>query len=191
MVALREPHLIFPKTEGQWAVPKLVFEHFLRGDDLYQSGEFEQALHEYDAAVALRPDHPDILNNRGAALGHLGRHQEALAAYDRALALRPDDPDSLTNRGVTLGHLGRHPEALADFDRALALRPDQPATLYNIACLYSLWGRYDESLRLLERAIAGEESRRGRAGQDEDFVSLRAHPQFGPRFEKLISGKQD
>ncbi len=39
--------------------------------------------------LALTPDHPDALYNRGNALSALGRYAEALAAFDRALAAAP------------------------------------------------------------------------------------------------------
>jgi len=148
---------------------------------------YQEALADCDRALELRPDHPTVLNNRGNALGYLQRYDEALADYNRALELRPDDPDTLNNRGITLGYLRHYEEALADFNRALELRPDDPKALYNIACLYSLWQRYDESLQWLEKAIAGDASYRAKAAEDEDFAALRADPQFGPRFQKLMA----
>ena len=50
----------------------------------------EQALADFDAALALMPGHPAALYNRGNALSALGRYQEALAAFERALAAAPN-----------------------------------------------------------------------------------------------------
>ena len=148
---------------------------------------YEEALADCDRSLQLRPDHPDTLNNRAVALRHLQRYEDVLADYNRALELRRDDATILSNRGLALAYLQRYEEALADFNRALQLRPDHTGTMYNVACLYSLWRRYDESLEWLEKAIARDATFRARAAEDEDFAGLRAHPQFGPRFQKLIS----
>src|SRR5215475_11833364 len=55
-----------------------------------QQRRFDEALANYDRALALRPDDADALCNRGVTLHELQRFDEALASYDRALALRPD-----------------------------------------------------------------------------------------------------
>jgi tetratricopeptide (TPR) repeat protein len=157
-----------------------------RGIAFRRLQRYEEALADYNRSLELRPDHPNTLNNRGNALSDLGRHQEALADYNRSLELRPDDPSTLNNRGLALGYLQRYAEALADFNRSLELRPDHADTIYNTACLYSLWERYDEALQWLDKAIARDASCRRDAAGDEDFAGLRADPEFGPRFEKLI-----
>ena len=89
-------------------------------------------------------------------------------------------------RGNALYALGRYEEALADYNRALDPRHEDPAVQYAIACLCSLLERYDEALQWLEKAISGNPENRAVAREDEDFAALRADPQFGPRFEKLI-----
>jgi protein O-GlcNAc transferase len=77
-----------------------------------------------DRALAIRPDYPDALNNRGLALLALARHGEALASYDRALAIKPDYVEALTNRSDALAELARHEEAANDFERLLGIKPD-------------------------------------------------------------------
>ena len=125
MVALTEPRplLVDREPAGDWKVAE-VLEHFRRGNQLSDDGEFAGALAEYDAALRSVPDDPAFLNNRGAALSRLGRDNDALAAYERVLLLSPDDPVALHNRGVALAQLGRYEEAVAAYDRALALVPD-------------------------------------------------------------------
>lgn len=65
-------------------------------------------------ALALRPDHPETLNNRGNALRTLYQHAEAL-----------------NNRGNTLRELGRMDEALQSFARVLVFRPDDADAHWN------------------------------------------------------------
>jgi tetratricopeptide (TPR) repeat protein len=232
-------------------------DHFLRGNAFYAAQDFQSALQEYNEALALRPDDPDTLHNRGNTLDHLERYKEALADFSRALELAPDEVDILNSRGITLGRVQRYEEALADFNRARRLRPDhlqtlnnrgltlaklgrleealtdldralefEPDTAYVLsthalalsklgqheralgefdralsanstdphilndrACAFSVSSHWQESLRDLATAIAGEPRYRAFACKDPDFAGLRAHPEFGPRFEKLIQEK--
>ena len=120
------------------------------------------------------------------ALQHSGDLEGAIGEYGELLKLRPDDPATLGNRSIALGYLRRYEEALAGYNRVLELHLDDARTMYNVACLYALWERYKESLQWLDKAIAGDPANRALAREDEDFAGLRAHPEFGPRFQKLI-----
>jgi len=53
-------------------------------------GQFEEALEQYRAAIAIAADEPVPLSNSAYALFFLGRRDEAYAMVDRAFAIRPD-----------------------------------------------------------------------------------------------------
>jgi tetratricopeptide (TPR) repeat protein len=115
---------------------------------------YQAALAAYNRTLALQPDDPNTLNNRGIILLRLGRYDEALADFNRALALRPDNLEILNNRGAALGKLGRYQEALADHNRSLALRPDYPEALTNRGAVLGNLGRHQEALADLNRVLA-------------------------------------
>lgn len=133
--------------------PETYFERFGHALALRRSGDVEDAIKEYGELLKLRPDDPDVLNNRAVTLRHLKRYEEALADYNRALELRPDDPKILSNRGNTLDDLKRYEEALADYNRSLALRPDDAGTLNNRGVTLSHLQRYDEALADYNRCL--------------------------------------
>src|SRR5262249_28622264 len=116
-----------------------------------------EALANFDQALALGTDSAEVLNNRGAALGHLARPREALEAFDRAVACRPDYLEAYTNRANTLKGIGRFQDALEDLDRALTIAPDHVPSLWSKSLLkLSLgefaqgWPLYEARLRLPE-----------------------------------------
>ncbi|MEM9006158.1 MAG: tetratricopeptide repeat protein [Cyanobacteria bacterium P01_F01_bin.86] len=102
-----------------------------QGNLLLADQDFATAIAAYDAALALQPDDPTALYNKGIALSNLGRYEVAIAAYDAALALQPDAPSALNNKGYALSNLGRYEAAIAAYDAALALQSDDPTALNN------------------------------------------------------------
>ena len=128
-------------------------EHFARGNAFHAAQDYEKALAQYNAALALRPDDPATLHNRGAVLHELKRYQEALPDYNRSLELRPDDPNTLSTRGVTLDDLERYEQALADYNRSLELQRDDPATLNLHGGTLCHMNRYEEALADCSRSL--------------------------------------
>jgi tetratricopeptide (TPR) repeat protein len=114
---------------------------------------YVEALASYDRALALRPEHADMLNHRGLILQELKRFDAALASYDRALAARPEHADTLNNRGNALKALKRFDEALASYDRALAVRPDFIEAFYNRGNTLKELKRFVAALASYDRAL--------------------------------------
>jgi tetratricopeptide (TPR) repeat protein len=96
-------------------------DHNKRGDLLVGLGRWEEALAEFDQAVALNDELAQVHNNRGLALRNLGRLDEALAAYEQAISLDPRSDMAWQNKAVVLWHLGRFVEQLAAADQAVQL----------------------------------------------------------------------
>jgi hypothetical protein len=104
-----------------------------RGLALAALARHEEAVAEFDAALAMSPGNPAAHYNRGISLFNLGRYGDAVAAYDNALSIAPDHVKALNNRGLTLQALNRHDEALASYSKALAIRKDYADAHFNQA----------------------------------------------------------
>ena len=59
-----------------------------------QDGNFENALSFFEQALLLKPDDPDLWNQKGVTLRSLGRYDDASECYNRSLQLDPRDRDS-------------------------------------------------------------------------------------------------
>jgi hypothetical protein len=115
-----------------------------------------EALQSFDRALALNPNSPSDLLNRGALLQDLGRHAEALENYDQALAIVPKAPNILMNRASALAMLGRYAEAEAAYDTVLALAPKQHVALTHKGLAVKHQGRFAEAQALMRQALALE-----------------------------------
>ena len=87
--------------------------------------EYDQALADFDAAIATNSSIAEAHVDRGAALVMLGRQPEAIAAIDKGLALKPDEPQNgYFIRAMARERAGDVKGAYADFKRAAELAPD-------------------------------------------------------------------
>jgi tetratricopeptide (TPR) repeat protein len=119
----------------------------------FRAGRPADALANYDAALAIKPQAADVLNNRAVALKALGRFDEAIASYDNALEARPDFVEAIVNRGNALVQLKRYEEALTSYGRALAVRPDNATVLNNRGSVLNALGRFDEAVASYDKAL--------------------------------------
>ncbi len=109
------------------------------------AGRLDEALCHYRAALALRPELPEALNDLGALLVETGRAEEAEPLLARALELRPGWPAALNNHGVALLALRRTGDAALCFAQAADAKPDFAAAHRNLADALLLLGRHDEA----------------------------------------------
>jgi Tfp pilus assembly protein PilF len=113
-----------------------------------------EALATCERALAIAPEHAEMLSNRGNVLRDLHRFAEALASYDRALAIEPDFADAHYNRGLLLNAIGRFAEALASFDKALVHCPGHTEALNSRGNALRALDRHEEALESYDAALA-------------------------------------
>ena len=104
--------------------------HMNRGVLRFQRGRVEEAVADFERAVALQPDRADSQASLAKALDRQGRHAEAIAGLDRAIGLEPGRPALYRDRALLrLAATGPGPEpdasgrALADLDEAIRREP--------------------------------------------------------------------
>ena len=88
-------------------------KHHMAGLKLFGHGKFEEAIVEYDLALAASPDWPEVLNALAIAQSKLGRQDEAVATIQRVIELTPEDPFAFTSLSIFLQRQGKIPEAEA------------------------------------------------------------------------------
>lgn len=93
----------------------------LTGVAALQLGKLGLAERLITAAVAVKPDSAEALNNLGSVLSEANRLEEALQRYLEALAHRPDYPEAYSNLGNVLLKLERLDDAEQCFLAALRL----------------------------------------------------------------------
>ncbi len=77
----------------------------------------ERAMECYTAALTVRPNFPQSLNNMGVIYTCQGRAQEALTLLTAAIAACPGYAEAYNNLGVLQRDVGAIPQALASYSK--------------------------------------------------------------------------
>ena len=112
---------------------------FLMGSYDNEIGQYEAAMAVLDEGLVLEPDFPNLISEKGAAVGMMHRNEEALAIYVDGLAkIDPLTDDRVKARflrgeGFQLVELGRYDEAEKAYRGSLKLEPNHGGALNELA----------------------------------------------------------
>ena len=96
-----------------------------RGQVLARSGKTEEALAEFDRALALDPYNVQALYGRGLIYQGEKQHQQAIEDFTAANGLTPQQVEPLLARATSYLALDKAKEAAADLDEAVQADPEQ------------------------------------------------------------------
>lgn len=111
-----------------------------QGDELRQSGAYEEASSAYDKASELSEEKDyRILWKEGKSQARAEQYNEAINSYSKALKLNPPSPDNYLicrEYGCVFEKAGMYKEGLAMYTRALKIQPRYRAASYERKRLY-------------------------------------------------------
>ena len=119
-----------------------------------EAGKLPEAVLNLEAALAKRPNDPDLLYYLGRASGRLSKQ-----AMDALIAAYPDSPRAHEALGENLAALRRAPEAEKEFDVAIRLRPDTPGVHLALGEVYaraSDWAKAEGEFRAEAKLRPGD-----------------------------------
>jgi Flp pilus assembly protein TadD len=117
------------------------------GVNLYQHGDYRDAMESFQAALALKPDDPVLKYNLGACYDRLGDAVKGERAYRECLQLAPNHADCRHALAVLLVRQNRRSEAGGMIQAWLAQEP-------RLAAAYAEDGWFQYQLGDLPRAQA-------------------------------------
>jgi adenylate cyclase len=168
------------------ASPRNPLVHFAKGQVLRAQARFEEAIPEYEAAIAGNRNLVGALHPLGQCKLFAGSIEETIPLEEQAIRLSPRDPQLL---GVWYSQIGlvhllqsRTEDAILWQEKARVAMPERPDVHANLASAYALNGE-------TERAIA-ELTEARRLSSDNRYASiarLKAIGNFGvPKIRALF-----
>ena len=133
--------------------PNQAVAYYNRGLNYHRLGQYNRAIEDYSAALALNPAQLNALYNRAVAYTAKAEYADALAQLNAFLALQPDHIDALVQRAGLYVEQQQPQPALQDLNRALQLAPNNPQVVLARADANRQLGRYDAALADYNRLL--------------------------------------
>ncbi len=154
--------------------PKQAEAHLVRGKSLKMLGQIPQALHDYTAAITLRPT-ADAYYGRG--LTYLrefqgAKHPEALNDFTEAITLDADHVGAHLYRAQVYSHLEQFQQALQDSEIVLKLAPDTPNAYCNLGLTHYALGHDQDGRQFLNACYQKDPDPRTRGYYETEVTKV-------------------
>jgi len=162
----------------------------ISADKLYQYGDIDGAIQEFNKALIVDPQNVNVHNSLGVCYGVQGKFDLAIDAFETAARLDPKDVMATYNLGLAHLKQGDRDKALDLFLKAHSLDGKNPEVAYQIGMCYREMGRTDAALEYFENAAKGlpKAARMFRALGDCYLEKERFH-EAAKAYEKAIKRK--
>jgi len=149
---------IYHDVETLWRAtiagnPACWLAHLNLGVALNERGKKEEAKREYDAALEIEPNSPEVLNSLGVWQIENGRPEEGISSFTAALNAYPNYAYASFNLGNALLAKNNIDGAIRAYQDALRVDPDYADANGNLAVALSRAGRLDEAVRYYKEAL--------------------------------------
>jgi len=113
----------------------------------------ESGLIYHDKAIAISPDDPLILAEKGDSYYNLGKLEEAITYYDKALELEPNDVMVLGGKAYIFFEMEQFEKAIKVYDKILELDPNDSWALNEKGRNLFAMEKYEEALPYFEKSL--------------------------------------
>jgi tetratricopeptide (TPR) repeat protein len=120
------------------------------------TGDINEAIKEYKAALALDPQNMDVMLELGSAYRRAKLFAEARELYEKLIAANPNNASAYGNLGNVDMDEGNIEAAVANYEKAAVHSSDKEAAsknFLNAGFQYAARGSYEKALALYLRAL--------------------------------------
>ena len=133
----------------------LMETHRARGLLLEITGNYEDAISEFQVAISMNPNIADLYLALGRNLRAAGKDSDAITAFERASSLNPYDPWAPYYISRTYSGNGEYAKAIQQAEDAINLEPTETTFYWNLATQYYRSDKFADALKYFKLAIQG------------------------------------
>ena len=121
--------------------------------NLYNQGQFEDALAKVKRLIGLFPRGMVLYNIKGASNTALSRYEAAVDSYKQALKINSEHVETYYNMGLALQCKGDFDAAIESYKQAVKIKPDYAKAHYNMGIAQKNKGDTDAAIKSYKQAI--------------------------------------
>lgn len=126
-----------------------------RGYILWNTANYEEAIQQYKAALAINDKIPDLHMALGYNYHFIGEYDQAVQHFLQAVALNPTDPIAPYEISRTYAAVGDFSKAVQYADQAVKAAPQNPKMHANLGVMYYKNNQLDQAIDELSLAVRG------------------------------------
>jgi Flp pilus assembly protein TadD len=126
-------------------------EHFQKGNEAAQAGDYEQAIVEFEAVLEKEPENVSAMSNLGVVYYNLGRLDEAIEQYQKAIEIAPEDADIHSNLAAAYVQQNQLDKGLEEYQAAVDLNPRLAEAFFGLGVVYLQTGDADGAIQAFEK----------------------------------------
>lgn len=135
--------------------PGLLETHRARGIVLELTSNYEEAVAEFSAAIAINPNIADLHIYLGRNYRTLGDYPNAIREFNNAIPLNPTDPLPYQYLSRTYATQGEYANAIQYAELAVERNPTDPTLYGNLGVMYYRNHDYPKAIANLKLAVRG------------------------------------
>jgi len=140
-------------ASGDLKPANLALAHHWRGAEYLKTGRDDEAIADFDRALALNPKLYTAYYDRAIALRHKGELTRAIADFNEAIRQSPNVHYFYLHRGQAYAANHQLNEAVADYKQALYYQPESVPTFVALGDALMEQGRRAEALDAFQQAM--------------------------------------
>ena len=129
-------------------------EHVENGFRFLFQGDNPAAIDAFSSALAIEPNHPEILHYLGMVYADDSSFHKAVEVYQRSLKLKPDNIEVQYSLGVVYYRLNQWKDAVSPLQKVVSLSPEHARGHQVLGKVHVKLRQYTEAVEVLKDAIA-------------------------------------
>jgi tetratricopeptide (TPR) repeat protein len=131
-------------------------KHYNNAVKLHLVGKLNDAITEYQNALALNPQLSEAHSNLGLVYNQQHNYAQALSEFRKALSINPRDAITYNGIGAALRAEKDLPGAIKNWESAVELDPHLATASYNLGTAYELEKEYDRAVKAYQQAVRND-----------------------------------
>ena len=169
---------------------RLPSAHVCLGTVYKGTGHYEDAVAQFEGAVASEPTNDDAYRGLADAYERLGKLADAEKTYRRAIELRPHYWAGYSWLGAFYYNHARYAEAASMFSQVIALAPDSIRGYYDLGATYNSQGRYADAIGMLQHSIAIRPTATAYTNLGNAYFYLQRYGEAASAYEEAVKLSQ-